>query len=59
VENTATKIMRLKHNLRAGAGEMNIVPNLHSKCMGAYLRSVRTRAEEQARGDSRLHSVQE
>jgi hypothetical protein len=26
----ATKIMRLKHNLRAGAGEMNIVPNLHS-----------------------------
>ena len=22
--------MRLKHNLRAGAGEMNIVPNLHS-----------------------------
>jgi hypothetical protein len=27
---SATKIMRLKHNLRAGAGEMNIVPNLHS-----------------------------
>ena len=26
----ATKIMRLKHNLREGAGEMNIVPNLHS-----------------------------
>ena len=26
----ATKIMHLKHNLRAGAGEMNIVPNLHS-----------------------------
>jgi len=26
----ATKIMRLKHNLRPGAGEMNIVPNLHS-----------------------------
>ena len=25
----ATKIMHLKHNLRAGAGEMNIVPNLH------------------------------
>jgi hypothetical protein len=23
----ATKIMRLKHNLRAGAGKMNIVPN--------------------------------
>ena len=22
--------MRLKHNLREGAGEMNIVPNLHS-----------------------------
>jgi len=28
----ATKIMRLKHNCGAGAGEMNIVPNLHSKC---------------------------
>jgi hypothetical protein len=27
---SATKIMRLKHNLRAGAGKMNIVPNLHS-----------------------------
>jgi len=26
----ATKIMHLKHNLRDGAGEMNIVPNLHS-----------------------------
>ncbi len=26
----AIKIMRLKHNLQAGAGEMNIVPNLHS-----------------------------
>jgi hypothetical protein len=26
----ATKMMRLKHNLQAGAGEMNIVPNLHS-----------------------------
>ena len=26
----ATKIMRLKHNLQAGAGKMNIVPNLHS-----------------------------
>ena len=26
----ATKIMRLKHNLRAGVGEMIIVPNLHS-----------------------------
>jgi hypothetical protein len=26
----ATKMMRLKHNLRAGAGKMNIVPNLHS-----------------------------
>ncbi len=26
----ATKIMRLKHNLRPGAGEMNIVSNLHS-----------------------------
>jgi hypothetical protein len=26
----ATKVMRLKHNLRAGAGKMNIVPNLHS-----------------------------
>jgi hypothetical protein len=26
----ATKIIRLIHNLRAGAGEMNIVPNLHS-----------------------------
>ena len=26
----ATKLMRLKNNLRAGAGEMNIVPNLHS-----------------------------
>jgi hypothetical protein len=26
----ATKLMRLKHNLRAGAGDMNIVPNLHS-----------------------------
>jgi hypothetical protein len=26
----ATKIMHLKHNLRAGAGKMNIVPNLHS-----------------------------
>jgi hypothetical protein len=26
----ATKIMRLKHNLREEAGEMNIVPNLHS-----------------------------
>jgi len=26
----ATKIMHLKHNLRPGAGEMNIVPNLHS-----------------------------
>ena len=25
----ATKIMHLKHNHRAGAGEMNIVPNLH------------------------------
>ena len=27
---SATKSMRLKHNLRAGAGEMNIVLNLHS-----------------------------
>ena len=26
----ATKMMRLKHNLRDGAREMNIVPNLHS-----------------------------
>ncbi len=26
----ATKIMHLKHNLRAGAGKINIVPNLHS-----------------------------
>ena len=26
----ATKMMQLKHKLRAGAGEMNIVPNLHS-----------------------------
>jgi hypothetical protein len=26
----ATKMMCLKHNLRTGAGEMNIVPNLHS-----------------------------
>ena len=26
----ATKIMRLKHNLRAGVGKMIIVPNLHS-----------------------------
>ncbi len=26
----ATKIMRLRHNLQEGAGEMNIVPNLHS-----------------------------
>ena len=26
----ATKLMQLKHKLRAGAGEMNIVPNLHS-----------------------------
>jgi hypothetical protein len=26
----ATKIMRLKHNLRAGAGKINIVPYLHS-----------------------------
>jgi hypothetical protein len=26
----ATNLMRLRHNLRAGAGEMNIVPNLHS-----------------------------
>jgi hypothetical protein len=26
----ATKMMQLKHNLRAGAGEINIVPNLHS-----------------------------
>jgi len=26
----ATKIMQLKHNLREGAGKMNIVPNLHS-----------------------------
>ncbi len=25
----ATKKMQLKHNLRAGAGKMNIVPNLH------------------------------
>ena len=27
---SATKITRLKHNLQAGAGKMNIVPNLHS-----------------------------
>ncbi len=26
----ATKTMQLKHKLRAGAGEMNIAPNLHS-----------------------------
>jgi hypothetical protein len=26
----ATKMMQLKHNLRAGAGKINIVPNLHS-----------------------------
>ena len=26
----ATKMMRLKHNLRTGADEMNIVPNMHS-----------------------------
>ncbi len=26
----ATKLMQLKHKLQAGAGEMNIVPNLHS-----------------------------
>ncbi len=26
----ATKTMQLKHKLRAGAGKMNIVPNLHS-----------------------------
>ncbi len=26
----ATKMMQLKHKLQAGAGEMNIVPNLHS-----------------------------
>jgi hypothetical protein len=26
----ATKLMHLKHNLRPGAGDMNIVPNLHS-----------------------------
>jgi hypothetical protein len=30
----ATKMMQLKHKLRAGAGEMNIVPNLHSTLMG-------------------------
>ena len=28
------------------------------KCMGAYLQSVRTGAEEQARGNGRLHHVQ-
>jgi hypothetical protein len=27
---SATKIMRLRHNLRGGAGEMNIIPQLHS-----------------------------
>jgi hypothetical protein len=26
----ATKLMRLNYNLRVGAGDMNIVPNLHS-----------------------------
>jgi hypothetical protein len=26
----ATKTMQLKHNLQAGAGEINIVPDLHS-----------------------------
>jgi hypothetical protein len=26
----ATKMMQLKHNLQDGAGEINIVPNLHS-----------------------------
>jgi hypothetical protein len=26
----ATKTMQLKHKLRAGAGKMNIIPNLHS-----------------------------
>ncbi len=26
---TATKKMQLKHNLRAGASKMNILPNLH------------------------------
>jgi hypothetical protein len=30
----ATKMTQLKHKLQAGAGKMNIVPNLHSSLIG-------------------------